>query len=64
MTWCMHGGSLETGWLGRAAVAAELALLRVEVSGLSPREPVYCVAPRGRAVFGLWCAVLIHGEQP
>ena len=61
MAWCMHIGSLVTGWLGLAAVTAKLALLRVMVGVVSPREPVYCVAPRGRTVFGQWCAGFIHG---
>ena len=32
----MHNGSLVTGWLGPAAVAAELALLRVLAGGVAP----------------------------
>ena len=51
------------GW-GPATVTAELAMLRVMVGGVSRREPVYCVAPRGRTVFGMRYTVLIHGEQP
>ena len=43
-------------------MTAELALLRVMVGGVSWREPVYCVAPWGRAVFGMRYGVLTDSE--
>ena len=51
---------LRRGWLGPAAVTAKSASLKVMVGGVSQREPVYCVAPRGLAGFGARYTVLIQ----